>query len=357
MSATDQSLKAQVLPPTKGEDRAPKPNFGKVIEGTVTAVSPNEVELRLDDGRSAVITRNEFGLHNEAPSDVLSINDKAFGIELARQDPKQRVVLSRTWVLKQRMWEQLIKSYEQKNTIKGKVIDIKSKGLVLDVGLPGYLPASHLELDDVADLTTYKGKTLEVKILDCDAKKEKLVLSRRSLLHKEKRVQVAEAFAALEKGQRVTGTVSSLSDYGVFVDLGEATGLIHMTELSWGHSDTASDVAAVGDELEVIVLDVQPKKKRIALSLKRLSPNPLAAIEEGSIHVALVSRLLDYGAIVRLNDGTEGLVHVSEFSEYHINHPSEMVMPGDEVSVKVLTVDLEKNRVKFSIKQAIEFTG
>ncbi len=345
-----------VPPPPSGGPAPASPHLGKTVEGVVTAVSADEVELTLDDGRQAVISRRNFGLHNEAPSEVLSVGDRVFGVELAREDPKDRVVLSRSWALKRQAWTKLIEHAKKGETVRCRVVSASRKGLVVDAGVRGFVPASHLELSPVQDFEPYLDQTLDLKILEIDPRREKLVLSRRAILQREQRKERQEFMSSLKVGEVRRGTVQSLADYGAFVDLGGVSGLVHLSELSWYRVGRPADVVSVGDEVEVKVLDVKVKKRRIGLSIRQTTDDPLKAIEPDSILVGTVTRLVDFGAFV-LIEGFEGLVHLSELAEYRVSSPEAVVAPGDEVRVKVLSVDPSRRRIELSIRRAVEFRG
>lgn len=345
-------------PVTRPPVPRPKPvtETGRILEGVVTSVSAEFVELTLDDGRPAVIHRRNFGLHDEEPSAVLSPGDRAFGAELAREDPKSRVVLSRAWALKRRAWERVVEAAEKHETLTGRVVSTSPKGLVVDVGVRGFVPSSHLELGPVGDIAGYADQSLELRILEVDPRREKLVLSRRALLLKAQRKEAQELLNSLRPGEVRTGTVASLADYGAFVDLGGVSGLVHISELSWHRVGKPADVVSVGDQVEVKILDVKPKKKRISLSLRQTGRDPLLDLDIGSVVTGRVTRLVDFGAFVAVGD-VEGLVHLSELAEYRVGSPEEVVAPGEEVGVKILSVDTRRRRVELSIRRAAEFGG
>ena len=347
-----------ITPPPVVTPPVPRPvtETSRIMEGVVTAVSPDWVELTLDDGRPAVISRRNFGLNDEEPSAVLSVGDRCFGAELAREDPKSRVVLSRSWALKRQAWEKVVAAGEKNELVTGKVVATSKKGLVVDVGVRGFIPSSHLELNPVSDLSAYVDQTLELKILEVDPRKEKLVLSRRALLLRAQRREMQQLMGELKPGEIRTGTVASLADYGAFVDLGGVSGLVHISELSWQRVGKPSDVVSVGDSVEVKILDVKPKKKRISLSIRQTAPDPLLSVEVGSVITGRVSRLVDFGAFVSIGD-FEGLVHLSELAEYRVSTPEEIVAPGDEVGVTVLSVDRKRRRIELSIRRAAEYRG
>lgn len=349
------AVPAGATPPTVPKPKAVT-DTGKIVEGIVTAVTADGVELTLDDGRPAVIHRRNFGLQDEDPSAVLSVGDKAFGAELAREDPKSRVVLSRAWALKRRAWEHVVQAAAENKLLSGRVVSASKKGLVVDVGVRGFVPSSHLELTTVTDMSPYVDQVLELKILEVDPRREKLVLSRRSLLLKAQRKEMQELLTSLKPGEVRSGTVASIADYGAFVDLGGVSGLVHISELSWRRVSKPSEVVTVGDTVEVKVLDVKPKRKRISLSIRQITPDPLSTIEVGAVVTGPVTRLVDFGAFVAIGE-FEGLVHLSELAEYRVSTPEEIVAPGDEVGVKILSVDLKRRRIELSIRQAAEYGG
>lgn len=348
------STKPAAAPPVSS--RRPQKPPGRVLEGAVIAVSADEVELTLDDGRPAIITRRNFSERNDDPTSVLSVGDRAFGAELARDDPKGRVVLSRAWALKRQAWDRIKERADAGEMVKGTVTSVGGKGVVVDVGVRGFVPSSHLELEPVADLSSYKGQELELKVLECDPRRERLVLSRRSFLLKAQRNQAQELLKSLSPGDTCRGKVTSITDYGAFVDIGGVNGLVHLSELSWHRVRKPADVVSLGDELDVRVLDVKPKKRRVSLSLRKMQPDPLSELEVGEVRRGPVTRLVDFGAFVSLGD-VEGLVHLSELAEYRVSAPEEIVTPGDEVGVKILSVDRKRRRVELSIRRAAEFDG
>lgn len=324
---------------------------GRVVGGTITAISAEEVDLTLDDGRPAVINRRNFDDQGSDPTAVYSVGDRAEGAVLAREDPKKRVVLSRSWALKRQAWEKMAALAESGETLTTTITGVSKRGVVVDVGLRGFVPASHLEIEPPTDLSGYVGQTVELKVLELDPAKDRLVLSRRSLLLREQRRAVHDLLTALTVGEIRTGTVASLVDYGAFVDLGGVTGLVHVSELSWERVRKPSDAVQVGQEVQVKILDVKIKKRRVSLSMRQLTDDPLRAIPVGEIVTGTVVRLVDFGAFVDIGSG-EGLVHLSELAEHRVFTPEEIVTPGEEVRVKVVSVDKKRRRIELSIRQA-----
>lgn len=343
-------------PPPVGSTATPKPppsDAGKVLGGLIKSITADELELTLDDGRTAVISRRNFAADDVDPSSVYSVGDRAEGAVLTREDRKQRVVLSRAWALKKRAWERVAAAAESNSVISGTVVSTSKRGVVVDAGVRGFVPSSHLVLDPPpADLASFVGETLDFRVLEIDIEKERLVLSRRSLLLKQQRKDTHEILTQLAPGDRRSGTVTSLTDYGAFVDIGGVNGLVHLSELSWHRVRHPSDVVSVGATVEVRVLDVKVKKRRVSLSIRQLTPDPLAGIAEGSILEGPVSRLVDFGAFVDIG-GAEGLVHLSEMAEHRVSTPEEIVAPGEVVRAKVLSVDRKRRRIELSIRQAV----
>ena len=323
-----------------------------LVTGVVTSVSPDEVELALRDGRAAVIYRRDIDDAGTDPTTLFSVGDTAEGAELRREDPKQRVVLSRTWALKQIKWNRILEAKATGTLLQGLVTGISGKGVVVDVGVRGFVPASHLALNPVSDLSGYAGQTLELKVLEVDPGRERLVLSRRSVLMREQRKSTHDALASLEVGSVVEGTVKSLTNYGAFVDVGGINGLVHLSECSWKRLRSPAEAVSIGDKVQVKVLDVKIKKRRVSLSLRQVEEDPLRQVEVGSVIEGPVVRLVEFGAFVDVGK-IEGLVHLTELSEYRVSVPEEVVTPGEVVRVKVLSVDRKRRRIELSIRQAV----
>ena len=355
-----------VPPPSGGKPIEPPPraaassssqpatpsDAGKVLGGLITSVSSEELEVTLDDGRPAVVSRRNFDANDTDPSTVFSVGDRVEGAVLTREDPKKRVVLSRTWSLKQRAWERVAAAAENNELLACTVVSVSKRGVVVDAGVRGFVPSTHLELDPPADLSPFVGKTFDFRVLEVDINKERLVLSRRSVLLKQQRKETHEVLGQLVVGETRTGTVSSITDYGAFVDVGGVNGLVHLSELSWHRVSHPSDIVTVGDTVEVTVLDVKVKKRRVSLSMRQITPDPLADITEGAVIEGPVCRLVDFGAFVDIG-GAEGLVHLSELAEYRVSTPEEIVTPGEIVRTKVLSVDKKRRRIELSIRQAV----
>jgi ribosomal protein S1 len=304
--------------------------------------------VKLADGRVGVIDRSEFR------SGVPSGGDSIDVALLAREDSAGRVALSRSWALKQLAWDAIEKSKSEGTPVNGTVTSVVKGGLVVDLGLRAFLPASLVDDHPGTDLEALVGQPVDVIVTEVDRQRERVVVSRRDHIRKQKRAREKDAFAHLQVGQRRTGTVVAILDFGLQIDVDGAVGLLHRSEISWTDAGKPSTVAAVGESIEVLITEVSKSKRRLSLSLRRLHPDPLESIEVGSITTAVVTRVLEYGVFAQL-DGTDviGLVHMTEMSDLPGYRPDQLVTVGEPVQVKVLSVDFKKRRVALSIRQAL----
>ncbi len=242
--------------------------------------------------------------------------------------------------------------------VSGPVIEVVKGGLIIDIGLRGFLPASLVELRRVRDLQPYIGRDLEAKIIELDKNRNNVVLSRRAFLEETQKEQREDFLTNLKPGERRKGTVSSVVNFGAFVDLGGMDGLIHVSELSWKHVDHPGSVVTVGDEVDVEVLEVDHERERISLSLKATQQDPWQEFasnhQVGELVYGRVTKLVPFGAFIQVGDGIEGLVHISEMSAHHVDLPEQVVTPGEELWVKIIDLDLDRRRISLSIKQAAE---
>ena len=324
----------------------------KVVSVEVTAVRPDHVEVRLADGRPGVIPRREFDV---APA----VGESVAAAPLNRDDP-QRVWMSHTWAVKALAWERLRAAHEAHTPIAGAVRKVVKGGLVVDVdGQRGFLPTSLIADQAPPAAASLVGQTIDVAVVELDETADRIVVSRRDVVRREKRRHEREVLASITKGQTVSGRVSAILEFGVQIDLGGGVrGLVHRSELTWGRLGEISELVTVGDTIEVLVLDVQKAKRRISLSLRQLTSDPYAGLEVGWIGQAEISRVVEYGAFARLlgDDGTpgaEGLVHMSELSELPGYRPDELVTPGEVVAIKIIDFDRKRRRIGLSVKQAL----
>jgi small subunit ribosomal protein S1 len=288
----------------------------------------------------------------------VKVGDEVEALVLQKEDKEGRLILSKKRAQYERAWGTIEKIKEEDGVVTGTVIEVVKGGLILDIGLRGFLPASLVEMRRVRDLQPYVGMELEAKIIELDKNRNNVVLSRRAWLEQTQSEVRQNFLTQLAKGQIRKGVVSSIVNFGAFVDLGGVDGLVHVSELSWKHIDHPSEVVEVGQEVTVEVLDVDMDRERVSLSLKATKEDPWQAFARthqiGQIVPGKVTKLVPFGAFVRVEEGIEGLVHVSELSWKHIDHPSEVVEVGQEVEVEVLDVDLDRERVSLSLKATQE---
>jgi small subunit ribosomal protein S1 len=332
---------------------------GDIVSGTVVKVDKDEVLLDIGFKSEGVIPARELSIrHDVDPNDVVKLGDKIEALVLQKEDKEGRLVLSKKRAQYERAWGTIEGVKERNGTVRGPVIEVVKGGLILDIGLRGFLPASLVELRRVRDLQPYVGRELEAKIIELDKNRNNVVLSRRAYLEEAQRSQRDEFLTNLKPGEVRKGVVSSVVNFGAFVDLGGMDGLIHVSELSWKHVDHPGQVVQVGDHVTVRVLDVDLDRERISLSLKATQADPWQefanAHRVGELVYGRVTKLVPFGAFVQVGDGIEGLVHISEMAVHHVDQPDQVVTPGEELWVKIIDIDLGRRRISLSIKQAAE---
>jgi len=332
---------------------------GQIVEGTVVKVDRDEVLLDIGYKSEGVIPSRELSIRNDVdPSEIVALGDHVEALVLQKEDKEGRLVLSKKRAQYERAWGTIEKIKEEDGVVSGPVIEVVKGGLILDIGLRGFLPASLVELRRVRDLAPYVGRSLEAKIIELDKNRNNVVLSRRAWLEETQKEQREDFLANLKPGEVRRGVVSSVVNFGAFVDLGGMDGLVHVSELSWKHVDHPGSVVAVGDEIDVQVLEVDLDRERISLSLKATQQDPwqefASAHQVGELVYGRVTKLVPFGAFVQVGDGIEGLVHISEMSAHHVDLPEQVVTPGEELWVKIIDLDLQRRRISLSIKQAAE---
>jgi small subunit ribosomal protein S1 len=335
-------------------------NDGDIVEGVIVKVDKDEVLLDIGYKTEGVIPARELAIkHDVDPSEVVSVGDTVEALVLQKEDKEGRLILSKKRAQYERAWGSIEKIKEEDGVVTGTVIEVVKGGLILDIGLRGFLPASLVEMRRVRDLQPYVGRQLEAKIIELDKNRNNVVLSRRAWLEQTQSEVRTTFLKELAKGQVRTGVVSSIVNFGAFVDLGGGVdGLVHVSELSWKHIDHPGEVVEVGDEVTVEVLDVDMERERVSLSLKATQEDPWQHFARthaiGQIVPGKVTKLVPFGAFVRVEDGIEGLVHISELAERHVELPEQVVQVGQEIFVKVIDIDLDRRRISLSLKQANE---
>jgi len=332
---------------------------GQLVTGTVVKVDRDEVLLDIGYKSEGVIPNRELSIRNEVdPNEVVSVGDDIEALVLQKEDKDGRLILSKKRAQYERAWGTIEKIKEDEGVVSGPVIEVVKGGLILDIGLRGFLPASLVELRRVRDLQPYVGRSLDAKIIELDKNRNNVVLSRRAWLEETQKEQREDFLANLKPGERRKGVVSSVVNFGAFVDLGGMDGLIHVSELSWKHVDHPGSVVAVGDEVDVEVLEVDLDRERISLSLKATQQDPWQEFasnhQVGELVYGRVTKLVPFGSFIQVGDGIEGLVHISEMSAHHVDLPEQVVTPGEELWVKIIDLDLDRRRISLSIKQAAE---
>jgi len=303
-----------------------------------------------------VIPSKELSIrHDVDPGQVVKVGDHVEALVLQKEDKEGRLILSKKRAQYERAWGRIERVMAEGGTITGPVIEVVKGGLILDIGLRGFLPASLVDLRRVRDLHPFVGQELEAKIIELDRNRNNVVLSRRAFLEESQSEGRKKFLESLKKGERRKGVVSSIVNFGAFVDLGGVDGLVHVSELSWKHVDHPSEVAAVGEEVEVEVLDVDLERERVSLSLKATQEDPWKEFERkyqaGEIITGQVTKLVPFGAFVRVAAGIEGLVHISELSDSHVESPEQILSVDDEVRVRVIDVDVSRRRISLSMRQ------
>jgi small subunit ribosomal protein S1 len=331
---------------------------GERITGQVTKVEEKQVIVNIENSKlDGIIPISELSsLHVEKATDVVSEGD-TLELEVLKVE-EDTLVLSKRKIDAEKAWDDLAQKFESGTIFEAQVKDVVKGGLVVDLGIRGFVPASLVEAHFVEDFSDYRDKTLSFKIVELDKEKNRLILSHRAVVEQEKGKQKKAILDAIEPGKVLDGTVQRITDFGAFVDIGGVDGLVHISQLSHQHVDRPSDVVEEGQKVTVKVLSVDRDNERISLSIKETLPGPWTNIEDkvakGSIVEGTVKRLVSYGAFIEILPGVEGLVHISQISHKHIATPFEVLKEGQQVKVKVLEVIEKEQRISLSIKELEE---
>ena len=335
---------------------------GDLVTGTVVKIERDEVLLDIGYKSEGVIPSRELSIRKDInPAEVVAMGDEIEALVLQKEDKEGRLVLSKKRAEYERAWNAVEEKFNSGETVEGEVIEVVKGGLILDIGLRGFLPASLVDLRRVKDLNAYLGTRIEARVIEMDRNRNNVVLSRRVVLEEARKAERQEILSKLQVGMRLKGTVSSIVDFGAFVDLGGIDGLVHISELSWNHVNHPSEVVKVGQEVEVQVLDVDLNRERISLGLKQTTEDPWRSLVKkypvDAIVEGTVTKLVTFGAFVDLGEGVEGLVHISEMAKQHVDQPPQVCTVGDTVQVKVMEIDLDRRRISLSMKAAAETLG
>ncbi len=346
---------------------------GDVVEGTVVRIDRDEILVDIGAKSEGVVSNRElYGRHSDGQPQ-LNIGDTVLVYVLQPESPEGHAVLSLRRAGLERKWRAMQELYEAGTIIEAPVIDHNKGGLIVDCGIRGFVPISQIAdfprrpqndqprdaAQEIAEkLQPYVGRKLRLKILEVNRKANRLILSEKVALYEERREKRDELFSSLKVGQRVSGTVRSIAPFGVFVDLGGIDGLVHKTELSWNKVNNPEAGYKVGDRVEAEVIDINHERGRISLSIRRLQPDPwqaaVADLKVGDIVEGTVTKLVNFGAFVRVRDGLEGLIHISELSHQRVSHPGDVVHEGQQLRMKVVSLESDRHRLGLSLKQAEE---
>ncbi|CAM4107349.1 30S ribosomal protein S1 [Bacillus manliponensis] len=330
---------------------------GDIVTGTVTKVEEKQVLVDVGGKSEGVIPISELAnVHIEKASDVVEVN-QTLELKITKLE-EDDLVLSKRAVDAEKAWVALQEKFTSGEVFDVTVKDIVNGGLVVDLGVRGFIPASLVELHYVEDFADYKGKALAVKIVELDREKNRVILSHKAVVEQQLETTKKEAISSLKEGDVVEGTVQRLTDFGAFVNVGGVDGLVHISQISHERVEQPSDVLAQGQTVKVKVLSVDADTQRISLSIKAAQPGPWGnvgeAVKVGDVREGTVKRLVTFGAFVEILPGVEGLVHVSQIANRHVKNPNEVLKMGETVTVKVLEVHADEKRISLSIKEALE---
>jgi small subunit ribosomal protein S1 len=331
---------------------------GDIVAGKVVRIDPDEVLVDIGFKSEGVIPSKELSIRNSAnPEEVVAVGEDIEALVLQMEDENGRLVLSKKRAQYERAWGRIERVMHEGGTVSGPVIEVVKGGLIVDIGLRGFLPASLVDLRRVRDLQPFVGESIEAKVIELDKNRNNVVLSRRAYLEEAQAEQRQAFLGGLEPGDVRSGVVSSVVNFGAFVDLGGMDGLVHVSELSWQHVSHPGEIVNVGDEVQVKVLEVDRDRERISLSIRQTREDPWDEfsrdIELGQVIDGVVTKTVPFGAFVSVGEGVEGLVHVSEIALHHVESPELELSIGQQVRVKVTEIDADRRRVSLSIKQAL----
>ena len=329
---------------------------GDVVSGKVVRIDQDEVLVDIGYKSEGVIPSNELSIRKSVdPSEEVELGEEVDALVLTKEDQEGRLILSKKRARFEKAWRRIEQAADSGEPVEGTVIEVVKGGLILDLGVRGFLPASLVDIRRVQNLDEFMGQKLECKVIELNRSRNNVVLSRRAVLEEERKEVREQILGRLEPGQVVEGKISNIVDFGAFVDLEGIDGLIHISELSWSHVNHPSEVVSIGDTVRVKVLDIDRDRQRISLGLKQTQEDPwqrvLNEYKEGDVVDGKVTKIVAFGAFVQILPGVEGLVHISELAQHHVESPAEVVRPGDELKVKILEVDEARRRLSLSVKR------
>jgi small subunit ribosomal protein S1 len=329
---------------------------GDVVKGKVVRIDKDEVLVDIGYKSEGVIPSTELSIRKSVdPADEVELGEEIDALVLTKEDAEGRLVLSKKRARFEKAWRRIEAAAESGEPVEGSVIEVVKGGLILDLGVRGFLPASLVDIRRVHNLDEFLGQTLECKVIELNRSRNNVVLSRRAVLEEERKEVREQILDRLEAGQVVEGKISNIVDFGAFVDLEGIDGLIHISELSWSHVNHPSEVVSIGDTVRIKVLDIDRDRQRISLGLKQTQEDPwqrvISTHRPGDVLEGTVTKVVAFGAFVEILPGVEGLVHISELADHHVENPSEVVEPNSTLNVKILEIDEERRRLSLSIKR------
>jgi small subunit ribosomal protein S1 len=329
---------------------------GDVVSGKVVRIDQDEVLVDIGYKSEGVIPSNELSIRKSVdPHDEVELGEEVDALVLTKEDQDGRLLLSKKRARFEKAWRRIEAAADSGEPVEGNVIEVVKGGLIIDLGVRGFLPASLVDIRRVQDLDEFMGQKIECKVIELNRSRNNVVLSRRAVLEEERKEVRQQILDRLQPGQVVEGSISNIVDFGAFVDLDGIDGLIHISELSWSHVNHPSEILSIGDTVPVKVLDIDRDRQRISLGLKQTQEDPWQrVVDTYNINDELegkVTKVVTFGAFVEILDGVEGLVHISELAHHHVENPREVVEPGVTVKVKVLEIDSERRRLSLSIKR------
>jgi small subunit ribosomal protein S1 len=329
---------------------------GEVVTGRVVRIDHDEVLVDIGYKSEGVIPSNELSIRkNVDPGEEVSLGEEVDALVLTKEDQDGRLIMSKKRARFEKAWRRIEAAAESGEPVEGTVIEVVKGGLIIDLGVRGFLPASLVDIRRVPNLDEYMSTKIETKVIELNRSRNNVVLSRRAVLEEERKEQRQEILDRLQPGLEVEGQISNIVDFGAFVDLNGIDGLIHISELSWSHVNHPGEVVSIGDTVNVKVLDIDRDRQRISLGLKQTQEDPWQRVVDtynvGDELAGAVTKVVTFGAFVEILDGVEGLVHISELAAHHVENPREVVVPGQEVKVKILEIDSERRRLSLSVKR------
>jgi small subunit ribosomal protein S1 len=329
---------------------------GEVVTGHVVRIDKDEVLVDIGYKSEGVIPSNELSIRKSVdPNEEVHLGEEVDAIVMTKEDQDGRLIMSKKRARFEKAWRRIETAAESGEPVEGTVIEVVKGGLIIDLGVRGFLPASLVDIRRVPNLDEYMGTKIETKVIELNRSRNNVVLSRRAVLEEERKEVRQQILDRLQPGLVVEGQISNIVDFGAFVDLDGIDGLIHISELSWSHVNHPSEILTIGDTVKVKVLDIDRDRQRISLGLKQTQEDPWQRIVDtynvGDELAGKVTKVVTFGAFVEILDGVEGLVHISELAPHHVENPREIVHPGDEIRVKILEIDSERRRLSLSAKR------